>query len=541
MKQIVIGSGPSGANAALTLLRRGVGVEMWDAGREEAPFPQPQADFCGLKTVLPDPQEYFLGKRFEALLAPGSGELLRYPPARGFLVAGSDPYWPFAGAAFKPFLSFSRGGLGVGWGANALSFDDDDLRDWPISFRDLEVAYAEACRRMPIAAPADALSVYFPGVMPNQPAVRLGRHDATLLAAFERRAEGIRRRSHVQLGHARIAAVTTPGDPAACRYCGRCLWGCPAGSLYDPASSTLAECQSHAGFNYRPGRMVLSLEARDGKVTGVRYRALDTGEEKTEACDAVFLAAGALQSGSIFLRTLQRDLAFADGHVQTHTTRSVMDTLVVKIPYILLRHVGLKPEDAQFQYNRLILAHRKPRDSGWPMHCHGELLSLNSLIYHPLIESIPLGSRLAMQTFARLHAALGAVTYFFPDRQLAGNGLTLIQDRDSPTGDRVHIHYRDSADKHALIRDTVMDTRRALRMLGCLPWSAEVAPAGAGIHYAGTIPMGEGPLCSDLTGRANAYRNLYLCDGASFPSLPSKSITLNLVANAIRVATLADV
>jgi choline dehydrogenase-like flavoprotein len=175
------------------------------------------------------------------------------------------------------------------------------------------------------------------------------------------------------------------------------------------------------------------------------------------------------------------------------------------------------------------------------VHCHGEVLSLNSLIYHPLIESIPLGSRLAMQTFARLHAALGVVTYFFPDRQVPGNGLSLVEDRDSPTGDRLRIHYREAADKQALIRETVNDTRRALLMLGCLPWPAQIAPAGAGIHYAGTIPMGDGPLCSNAAGRANAYRNLYLCDGSSFPSLPSKSITLNLVANAIRVATLANV
>lgn len=541
MKCIVVGSGPSGANAALTLLRRGQAVEMWDTGRQEAAFPHPETDFHGLKTIHPDPQEYFLGKRFEALLPPGSGELLRYPPARSFLVGADDPCWPYTGDDFKPFLSFSRGGLGVGWGANAVSFDDDDLRDWPIAFGDLEPAYAEACRRLPIAGPADDLSRYFPGVTPNQPPVRMSRHDASLLSSFTQRAARIERRSHIQLARARIAAVTAPDHPSTCRYCGRCLWGCPPGSLYDPAKTTLAECQNHPDFAYKPGRMVLSLEAQDGRITGIRYLRMDTGEETTEPCDAVFLAAGTLQSGGIFLRTLQRDAALGGGHIQTDTTRSVMDTTVVKIPYIFASQVGRKQEDAQFQYNRLIIAHRKPRVAGWPVHCHGEVLSLNSLIYHPLIESIPLGSRLAMQTFARLHAALGVVTYFFPDRQVPGNGLSLVEDRDSPTGDRLRIHYREAADKQALIRETVNDTRRALLMLGCLPWPAQIAPAGAGIHYAGTIPMGDGPLCSNAAGRANAYRNLYLCDGASFPSLPSKSITLNLVANAIRVATIADV
>ena len=541
MKYVVVGSGPSGVHAALTLLRRGLAVEMWDTGRQEAAFPQPQASFHGLKETLDDPQAYFLGKRFEALLPPGSGELLRYPPARSFLTRADDPCWPFSGDDFTPFHSFTRGGLGVGWGANAVSFDDDDLKDWPIAFGDLEQAYAEACRRLPIAAPTDALSRYFPGITPNQAPVQLSPHDAALLADYERRAATIQRWSHLQLARARIAAVTAPEHPSACRYCGRCLWGCPAGSLYDPAKTTLLECQQHPRFTYLPNRMVLSLETRDARITGIRYLQTETGAITTEPCDAVFLAAGALQSGGIFLRTLQRDAAFADGHVRIDQTASVMDTTAVKIPYVFLRQVGAQQPDEQFQYNRLIVAHRKPRNGGWPTHCHGEVLSLNTLLYHPLIESIPLGSRLAMQTFARLHAALGVVTYFLPDRQVDGNGLSVVEDRDSPTGDRLRIHYQEAAGKQALLRETVRDTRRAMMLLGCLPWPPQIAPAGSGIHYAGTIPMGEGPLRSDPSGRANAYRNLFLCDGASFPTLPSKSITFNLIANAIRVATLAAI
>jgi choline dehydrogenase-like flavoprotein len=541
MKCVVVGSGPSGTNAALTLLRRGRDVEMWDAGREDAAFPHPETGFHGLKDVLPDPQEYFLGKRFEGLLAPGSGELLRYPPARRFLVGADDPCWPYVGDDFKPFLSFTRGGLGVGWGANAVSYDEDDLKGWPIGLGDLAPAYSEACRRMPIAAPVDALSRFFPGIFPNQPPVRMNRHDKTLLSRYERRASHLARRHHIRLGRARIAAVTAPDQPSACRYCGRCLWGCPAGSLYNPARVTLAECETHQRFTYRPGRLVLSLEARDGRIRGIRYLALDRGEVATEPCDAVFLAAGALQSGGIFLRTLQRDPAYARGHVQIDRTRSVMDTTVVKIPYVQLSQVGLKPENDQFQYNRLIIAHRKPRDGGWPAHCHGEVLSLNTLVYHPLIESIPLGSRLAMKTFARLHAALGVVTYFSPDKAVSGNGVSIVPDAGSPTGDRLRIVYKETDDKQRLIGETVGDTRRALLSLGCLPWPPQIAPAGSGIHYAGTVPMGEGPLCSDSSGRANAYCNLFLCDGATFPSLPSKSITFNLVANAIRVATLAEV
>jgi choline dehydrogenase-like flavoprotein len=52
--------------------------------------------------------------------------------------------------------------------------------------------------------------------------------------------------------------------------------------------------------------------------------------------------------------------------------------------------------------------------------------------------------------------------------------------------------------------------------------------------------MGEGAKRCDATGRSNLFGNLYIADGAAFPSLPSKSITMSLAAHATRVARLAE-
>lgn len=515
-------------------------MELWDPGGEESAPPRPDSSFHELKDTLDNPHAYFLGSRFQALLPAGCDELLRYPPARSFLLSREDPLWPYQGGEFHPQASFARGGLGAGWGANAVSYDDDDLRDWPITLADLAPAYAEACRRLPLAGPRDELSPYFPGAEPNQPPLPLNRHDADLLATYQRRATVLRTTTGIHVARSRIAAVTAAGDPRACTACGRCLWGCPPGSLYHPGQSTLAECQAHPGFSYHPGRLVLGLESRDGRVTAIRYLQTDTRQQFTEPCGAVFLAAGALQTGAIFLRTLQADTRFQAGQLPVARTRSVLDTRVIKFPYVYLAQVGRQPEARQFQFNRLIVAHRKPQP-GWPSHCHGELLSLNTLLYHPLIESIPFGSHLALRTFARLRSALGVVTYFLPDRPANDNGIAIVPDPESPTGDRLRVHYQEDPAKEELARTILADTRRALTRLGCLPWQPQWAPPGAGIHYAGTVPMGEDHRCTDAAGKARVYDNLYICDGAAFPSLPSKSITLNLIAHAIRVATLAQI
>jgi choline dehydrogenase-like flavoprotein len=64
---------------------------------------------------------------------------------------------------------------------------------------------------------------------------------------------------------------------------------------------------------------------------------------------------------------------------------------------------------------------------------------------------------------------------------------------------------------------------------------------GGGIHYAGTVPMGKGAGCCNRDGVSNLYPNLFIADGAAFPSLPSKSITLSLAAHATRVAQSAKI
>jgi hypothetical protein len=210
---------------------------------------------------------------------------------------------------------------------------------------------------------------------------------------------------------------------------------------------------------------------------------------------------------------------------------------------VQLRCLGQEDPLSGFQLNRLISAHLVADRGRWPRYIHGEVLSLNSLLYHPLIESLPLGSRFSKELFFCLKPALGAVTLFSPDLQEPGNGLSLDPDPETPLGDRINVRYKEAVTKGEMMKRVLRDTTKALFKMGCLaqPGGIHHAPHGSGIHYAGTVPMGkpDDPLCTTSSGRTNAYENLYIADGAAFPSLPSKSITMSLIAHAIRVAQLA--
>jgi choline dehydrogenase-like flavoprotein len=524
---IVVGAGVSGAHCALTLLERGFPVELWDVGREEAPFPPAGLSFDELKHRLDDPASYFLGADLGGLIPPGVPELLRYPPSRRFLLDRQDEATGFACDGFEPFVSFAKGGLANGWGANALSYDANDIEGWPLAFSELDVAYRTVYRRVPVAGPAeDDLSPHLAGVYPEQTPVELTDADHRLLGSYRRRRAALAA-AGVKLGLARLAVVTDRARRDACDLCNRCLWGCPRGAIYNPASSTLEACERHPGYRYVPGRQVLALRTRDGAVIAIRYRDADTTEIREQSCGTVFLAAGALQTGAIFLRTLAR----ARQDIATETD-GLMDTTVVKIPFVALRSVGSAPPPRAFQFNRLILG-LTDNPSPWPAYLHGELLHLTSLVYHPLIERMPFDSRTSSRLFFALRPALGVVTLFFPDRIHPGNRQVLTGTNDDCA---VRLSYREPGEKAVFVRQAIARVRSALWQLGCVPRPAVTSPAGGGIHYAGTVPMGGGPKRCGADGRSNLFRNLYIADGAAFPSLPSKSITMSLAAHATRVA-----
>ncbi len=534
MRVVVIGGGVSGAHAALTLLERNRLVELWDVGREEDPFPPAGIAFHELKAQLSDPIDYFLGADLSAIVAPGRGELLRYPPSRSFLAGREDPLWGFDCDGFEPFLSFHRGGLANGWGANALVFDDDDLADWPIGQQDLVADYRTVCRRIPVAGPArDELSPYLPALDASQAPLRLTGADRRLLGSYARAKTALNRHG-LHMGRARMAVITDSARRDGCDYCERCLWGCPRHAIYNPARNTLPQCQAHASFDYRPGRLVLSLTSRGEQITGIRYLDLATGRVQQAPCEAVFLAAGALGSGGIFLRTLQT----AEPDIPPRT-EGLLDTRVAKVLFVLLGNLGAAREPRAFQFNRLILGLLAREQDTWPRYLHGEILPLPALLYHPLIEWLPFDTRLSKRLFFALRSTLATISLFFPDKPDPANHMSLVH--KGGAWPELRLSGRESAAQRALIDASVARLGKLLWRLTCVPAGRVLSPLGAGIHYAGTIPMGKGPRRCDTQGRSNRFRNLWIADGAAFPSLPSKSVTLSLAAHATRVARLAEV
>lgn len=524
----VVGSGPSGVHFAWTLLERGWDVTLLDVGRSAEEPVRPDAHLLRLKDELDDPVAYFLGRDASGVVFPSAdAEVYGFPPGRQFIF-DAPPDATFEAEGFAPLLGWAQGGLAEAWTAGCYPFNAAEVADFPVDPESLFDAYGVVAQRIGVTGdPSDDLGRFYPeheGLMPPLPT---DGHSTQLEARYRAVRHRLNRRG-VFLGRTRVATLSRDHDGRpSCSFCGRCLWGCPTGSLYTP-SITLARCQESERFTYKDGLRVLRFEAQDGNVEAVIAQDLRSGGTIREPVDRLALAAGALGTTEIVLRSQQgtgREGVRLGG---------LMDNRQILMPFLNLRRVGRAYEPQSYQYHLLGmgLAADDPRH-----YVHCQLTTLGTAMMHPVVQKLPFGMKVGGRVAALMHGALGLVNINFHDTRRDGNRVWV--EGEAPQAP-LKIEYAAPDDEPARTGAAVAALKKALRTLGCIvpPGMLHTRPMGASVHYAGTLPMGreDRAFTTHPDGRLRPYNNLWIADGASFPFLPAKNLTFTLMANATRIA-----
>lgn len=530
-KCTVVGSGPSGLHFALSALESGHRVEMIDVGRT-APDPvNPDDTFHDLKKNLEDPGSYFLGENNEGVLLPGQQEeFYGIPPSQGYALE-TVPQHGYESHGFKPMFSFARGGLAQMWTGGCYPFNDAELQDYPFNYDEFERCYTQVAERIGINGLEDDLSRFTPVHDGLQEPLNLDEHSALLLSRYTRKREYIQQKLGCSIGRARQAVLSSDrGTRKACQYLGRCLWGCPAGSLYTP-SVTLDECMNYPNFSYTSDSYVTHYQYDDNDhINTVVLASIEDGTVKKLSVDRLVLACGTLGTSKIVLESIYRKTG------KVIKLQGLMDNRQVLVPFLNLGMIGRPYKGDTYQYNQLAMElENGPLKEA--VHCL--VTTLKTSMIHPVIEKFPMDLRTSLHLFRNIHAALGVVNVNFHDTRRDGSYLTLDVDSNLEQP-RLVIQYTPRSGEDERISKSLKRIKKVLWKLGCVvpPGMVYIRPMGASVHYAGTLPMSGGtdPWTVSKDCKSNDFENLYIADGSTYPFLPAKNITFTLMANAIRVA-----
>ena len=513
---LVVGSGPAGVSAALPLVESGLRVVMVDGGRRPDVV-LPQGEYLALRRNDASQAEWMLGRGAPASLdRPGESPKFRVPTLefafRGFADANR-----IEGVAFNVVGSLAVGGLSNAWGCGVARFDTSDWGGLDIDVHEWDRAFASVAQRIGISGRAedDLASLFGLDAHAQAPLPLDALHQALARGYDTRRAQ--LNRDGFRLGRARVAVlVDEPRDGReVCDRRGLCLWGCPRDSMYS-SRYELPALNASPRFSHRPGHVVQRLVS---SAQGWRAEiAADGGAATSITCPRVVLAAGTLASTAIAMRSLPGFAAARLLHVPTAA-------FALWLPRSLGRGVEPGVGFAQLAFSLDV--------DGRNDAC-GYTFSTQGIPVTEFIRHAPLSRAGSASAFRELLSSIVVANCFMPSRfsntsvQLGATGVLRVEGGES--GDLAPFAGRVRA-----------RLARAFRQAGAflLPGSFSRGATGSDVHYAGTIPMRNEPSIgeSGVDGEIAGLPGVYVVDGAALPTLPAKSHTLALMANAHRIGT----
>lgn len=544
---IIVGSGPGGSTAADILTAAGWSVCVFEKGRNHLIDPD---DPTRLGSDFSNDEIKFITRHFlgpDPLLEP-----------KTFRRDEADGDHAFVGEVNN--IPSTVGGGGVHADGKVPRFREEDFRllstwgpvadatvaDWPLSYADLEPAYAEAERLVGVAgdATANPFAAWRSGPYPMPPGAPM--YGAVISAAAAEK-HGL----HPYPAPTAANSVPYDGRPA-CNNCGYCaFFGCPIHAKGDPVAS-LRRALSSGRCQLRAETFVSRIVVRNGKATGVEYVAAD-GRTATESARYVICAAGAMETPRLLLLSgmehplIGRNLMF---HFQTYT----LGQLPQRVHGHKGRSVTHVHDDHMVPDAESLAA---ARAAGLPWFRGGMVEHAGPA--HPIMEAknYPWGRRhkdSMRESPMREH--LWGFCMQGEDLPQLTNRVDLdprIKDvRGFPVARvtyRPHRHEVVASAYYGAILEDVLRSAGALWTFSSTSPSVTGtnygtfdAPVPTSRHIVGTTRMGPDPRSSvcDPFGRLHDVPNVVVADSSPFPSSAGYGPTLTLIALAIRnVAALA--
>ncbi len=523
---LIVGSGPSGVQAAVEATAHGAKVGLVDIGGTDDRYDSliPGKSFTDLRQNDPGQQQYLLGDP-EAALANLTRAGAHLTPPRQYMVRDMDQLFPLESQSFFPLQSTSAGGLGISWGANVYTLEDFELQRVGLPVEELKACYEKVAADVGVSGPTDSFGKFLADISCRQPPLSLDTNARSILGNYQR-AEDKHAKKGFRLGQAALAVLSQNlGDRQANQYTDMDFYGDVGFSVYRP-QFTLQTLRSLSNFTYLTRLQAISFEDANDDGIRLKCRNLQTGNEEILTARRLVLAAGAINSGKLALRSLP----------QFGNRLPILCNPNHWIAAINLAMLGRPADDPRYSLAQLTALQRAP--GNMQDYVLAQFYSYRSLLYFRMLRTIPLPPRLGVTFLRLISTALTCVNLHFSDSVADSKWIELKQQGGREV---FSAHYEPTPEQARTIRQGERLMLRRLLSIRCLPMGIARPAHGASIHYAGTLPASETdqPFRCDPNGRLYRTRNVYVADGSSWKFLPAKGLTFTLMANARRVAAKA--
>ena len=521
----VVGSGPAGVACARALLDKGVRVVMLDGGtRLEANRAQAVETLGRGQPGDFDPELLALIK--ENMDATPEGVPLKVAYGSDFPYRGVNKYLPVDISGFSASPSLAVGGLGNVWGASMLPFRADDIAGWPITIADLAPHYEAVLDFVPLAGSRDAIHSVLPLYSRRYQPLRPSRQASDFAKDLAANREALAA-DGITTGSSRLAVRAQPSEEGpGCAYCGLCMYGCPYGAIYNPAS-TLEQLRVNPDFEYVDRVVVEKVIEREGRVH-ITATSMADDQALTFQAERVYLACGVLSSTRILLRSMEAyDLPLPLNDSQYY----LFPLLRYRMP------AGVESE----RLHTLAQLFLEISDTSISSHSiHLQVYSYNDLLPTAVGSFLGPLSGMARPAVAQLAGRLLIAQGYLHSSISAAISVALAPPDDGARP-RLKVEARAVPATKQAVGRVLAKLMRNRRYLHALPIGLmlKMALPGRGYHSGGTFPMSERPgeFQSDLLGRPHGFERVHVVDSTVFPTIPATTITLSTMANAHRIGS----
>jgi len=537
---VVVGSGATGGWAAKELTEAGLKVAVLEAGRKldpakdysehKLPYEMP---LRGQKAASELEKDQFIQKKCY--------QCDEY--ANHLFVNDNDcTYTTPKDRPFAWIRGRHVGGKSIMWGRQSYRLSDYDLKaasrdgfgmDWPLDYAELAPYYDRVERFVGISGMAENVPQLPDSQFLPPMALNCGEMVArqTLKEKFGR-----------TLTIGRTAILTAPvGGRPPCHYCGPCGRGCTTGSYYSSPASSLPAAAATGRLTLIPNAVVSHIALDDtGRCRSVNYVDRLTRAQREVFAKTVVLCASTLESTRIMLNSKSErhpnGLANGSGVLGHYLMDHIMGggargQLPMSNKYVDDR--ARRPNGIYVPRFRNIDQKHDAFLRGYGFQGGASLEKWGHAFAMPgfgaAFKKRVRDERPWMMNFSGFGECLARYENFcrLDEEKVDAWGIPVL-----------HISMDHSDNEHDMMRDMRDTAEEMLKAMGAedIEGRADIAMPGLTIHEVGTARMGNDP-GSSVTNRwqqAHEVKNLFLMDGAVFPSSACQNPTLTMMALAAR-------